>query len=246
MILADLTSEKARKGRIMRFLIFNMVVFLSIGYLLTAAPGQSIGNWIDATIDKVSRTMASASPTDTTKQVPAPEDKLAQSTVSLPTPFAAQNDNIKINDSTIQKIISDSVNSYLKEIVAGSGGGQTDNTASPSRVDVTNDVIADQTAPLPIDRASRTAVTAITSSLAKKDTTVPPVIQASATIDESLASGFSELYPADPKVVVATRDELTPQNVVDSPVFMNSEDRQTALSELIQNLQLTYLERAGQ
>ena len=97
MILADLTSEKARKGRIMRFLIFNMVVFLSIGYLFTAAPGQSIGNWIDATIDKVSRTVASASPTDAPKQVPA----LAQSTVSPPTPVAAQNDNIKINDSTI-------------------------------------------------------------------------------------------------------------------------------------------------
>ena len=226
----------------MRFLIFNMVVFLSIGYLFTAAPGQSIGNWIDATIDKVSRTVASASPTDAPKQVPA----LAQSTVSPPTPVAAQNDNIKINDSTIQKIISDSVNSYLKEIAAGSGGGQTDNTASSSRVDVANDVIADQTAPLPIDRANRTAVTAATSSLAKKHTTVPPVIQASATSDESLASGFSELYPADPKVVVATRDELAPQDVDDSPVFMNSGDRQAALSELIQNLQLTYLERAGQ
>ena len=226
----------------MRFLIFNMVVFLSIGYLFTAAPGQSIGNWIDATIDKVSRTVASASPTDAPKQVPA----LAQSTVSPPTPVAAQNDNIKINDSKIQKIISDSVNSYLKEIVAGSGGGQTDNTASSSRVDVTNNVIADQTAPLPIDRAIRTAVTAATSSLAKKHTTVPPVIQESATSDESLASGFSELYPVDPKVVVATRDELAPPDVVDSPVFMNSGDRQAALSELIQNLQLTYLARAGQ
>ena len=230
----------------MRFLIFNMVVFLSIGYLFTAAPGQSIGNWIDATIDTISRTVASASPTDAPKQVSAPEDKLAQSTVSPPTPVTAQNDNIKINDSTIQKIISDSVNRYLKEIVAGSGGGQTDDTASSSRVDVTNDVIADQTAPLALDHAIRTAATAATSSLAKKNTTVPPVIQASATSDEPLASGFSELYSADPKVVVTTRDELMPQDVVDSPVFMNSGDRQAALSELIQNLQLTYLERAGQ
>ena len=69
----------------MRFLIFNMVVFLSIGYLFTAAPGQSVGNWIDATIDKVSRTVASAPPTDAPKHVPAPADKLAQSVVSAPT-----------------------------------------------------------------------------------------------------------------------------------------------------------------
>ena len=61
-----------------------------------------------------------------------------------------------------------------------------------------------------------------------------------------LASGFSELYPAYPKAVPTARDELALQDTVAAPVFMNPRDRQAALSELIQNLQLTYLERAGQ
>ena len=230
----------------MRFLIFNIVVFLSIGYLFTAAPGQSIGNWIDATIDKVSRTVALAPPTDTPKHVPAPADKLAQSAVSVPTPVATQNDDMKINDNKIQKIIRDSINSYLKEIVAGSGGGQADNAASLPTVAVTNAATVDQTAPLPIDRASQTAITATTPNMANQNTTLPPVVEASAEADELLKSGFSELYPADPKVVSAARDELAPKDIIVAPGFMSSGDRQAALSELIQNLQLTYLERAGQ
>ena len=230
----------------MRFLIFNMVVFLSIGYLFTAAPGQSIGNWIDATVDKVGRTVALASSTDALKQVPAPADKLAQSVALTPTNVADQNDDIKINDNKIQKIISDSVNRYLKEIVAGSSSAQADNSGSLPRLAVNSAATAEQTAPLPIDRASQTAVTATIPDLVKQNTASPPVIGASTKADESLASGFSELYSADPKVVVAARDELGLQDIAAAPVFMNSGDRQAALSELIQNLQLTYLERAGQ
>jgi hypothetical protein len=47
-------------------------------------------------------------------------------------------------------------------------------------------------------------------------------------------------------VVSTASDELAPQHTFAAPGFMNLGDRQAALSELIQNLQLTYLERAGQ
>ena len=80
-----------------------MVVFLSIGYLFTAAPGQSVGNWLDATIDMVSRIVASAPPTAASKKMPALEDKLAQLVVPTPLPVAPHNDDIKINGNTIQK-----------------------------------------------------------------------------------------------------------------------------------------------
>ena len=230
----------------MRFLIFNMVVFLSIGYLFTAAPDQSVGNWIDATIDKASQTVASASPPVVPKQVPAPADKLEQLVISKPLPVASQNNDIKINSDTIQKIISDSVNSYLEEIVAGAGGIQADDTAPLPRVALNSATKADHTTPLPIDRASQTAVTGKTPDSIKQNTTSPKVIRAPADADALLASGFSELYPAEPKAVSTARDELAPQDTVAAPVFMNSGDRQAALSELIQTLQLTYLERAGQ
>lgn len=230
----------------MRFLIFNMVVFLSIGYLVTAAPGQSVGNWIDATIDMVSRTMASASPTAAPKHVPASGDKLVQSAALEPAPASAQNDDIKITADKIQKIISDSINSNLKEIAAGLGGVQADNTAPLPRAAATTAAPADQTAPSSLDRASQTAATGKTPDLVKPHTTSPTVRQAPADADAMLASGFSELYPADPPAVSTTRDALASQDIVAAPVFMNPGDRQAALSELIQNLQLTYVERAGQ
>ncbi len=230
----------------MRFLIFNMVVFLSIGYLFTAAPGQSVGNWLDATIDMVSRTVASAPPTAAPKKIPAPEDKLAQSAASTPAPATTQNDDIKITADKIQKIISESINSNLKEIAAGLGGVNADKLAPLQRVSATTAAPADQTAPSPIDRASQAAVTGKTPDPVKQNTMSPTVSRAPAEADLLLASGFSELYPADPKAVSSGRDALAPQDTVAAPVFMNPGDRQAALSELIQNLQLTYLERAGQ
>jgi hypothetical protein len=75
----------------MRFLIFNMVVFLSIGYLFTAAPGQS--DWqLARCYHRYGQSDSGISVLQLTapKQVPAPEDKLAQSAVSQrPLPVAA-------------------------------------------------------------------------------------------------------------------------------------------------------------
>ena len=230
----------------MRFLIFNMVVFLSIGYLFTAAPGQSVGNWLDGTIDMVSQTLASAPPIAAPKQISAPEDKPVRSAVSSAVPSNAQNDDIKITADKIQKIISDSINSNLKEIAAGFGDVHADKPAPLPRLAATTAAPADQTRPSPIDRASQTPVTGKTQESVKQNTMSPSSSQAPAEADALLANGFSELYPADQNAVSTARDELAQQDKVVAPVFMNQRDRQAALSELIQNLQLTYLERAGQ
>jgi len=230
----------------MRFLIFNMVVFLSIGYLFTAAPGQSVGNWLDATIDMVSRSVASTPPNAASKQILASEDKLAQSAVSASAPVTSQNDDIKITADKIQEIVSASIKSNLKEIAAGLSGVQADNTKPLPRAAATTAAPADQTAPFSLDHVSQTAAAGKTPGLVKPHTTLPTVSQVPADADAMLASGFSELYPADPTAVSATRDALASQDMVSAPVFMNPGDRQAALSELIQNLQLTYLERAGQ
>ena len=230
----------------MRFLIFNMVVFLSIGYLFTAVPGQSVGNWLDATIDMASRIVASAPPTAAPKQMPALEDKLAQLVVPTPLPVAPHNDDIKIDGNTIQKIISDSVNNYLEEIAAGRGGVQADKAAPLPRAAATTAVPADQAASLQINRASQTAVTGKTPNPVEQNITSPSVSRAPAEADALLANGFSELYPSEPKAVSTELNELELEDKLAAPVYMNSGDRQAALSTLIQNLQFTYLERTGQ
>ena len=230
----------------MRFLIFNMVVFLSIGYLFTAAPGQSVGNWLDATIDMISRSVASAPPNAASKQILASEDKLAQPAVSASAPVTSQNDDIKITADKIQEIISDSINSNLKEIVAGLGGVHADKPVSLPRVASTTAAPAGQNAPSPIERAGETTVTGKTPDLAKQNTMSPTVSRAPADADTMLASRFSKLYPSDQNTVSTARDALAPQDTFAAPVFMNPGDRQAALSELIQSLQLTSLARAGQ
>ena len=228
----------------MRFLIFNIVVFLSIGYLFTAAPGQSVGNWLDATIDMVSQSVASAPPNAASRQILASEDKMAPSAVSASAPVTSQNDDIKITADKIQEIVSASINSNLREIAASLGGVQADNTAPLPHAAATTAAPADQTAPLSLDRVSQTAATGKTQGLLNPHKTLPTVSQLPADADTMLASGFSELYPADSTAVSATRDAPASQDMVAAPVFMSPGDRQAALSELIQNLQLTYLERA--
>ena len=104
----------------------------------------------------------------------------------------------------------------------------------------------DHTVQLPIDRASQAAVTGKMQDISEQNTTPSTVSRAPAEADVLLASGFSELYPEDLEAVSTVRDELAPQDTGAAPVFMNPGDRQAALSELIQNLQLTYLERAAQ
>ena len=36
----------------MKFIVFNLVVALSIGYLVFAEPGQSVGNWLDNLVNE--------------------------------------------------------------------------------------------------------------------------------------------------------------------------------------------------
>ena len=37
----------------MKFLVFNIVVLLSLGYLVTGQKNQSVGNWLDALPEKI-------------------------------------------------------------------------------------------------------------------------------------------------------------------------------------------------
>ena len=37
----------------MKFLVFNIVVLLSLGYLITGQKNQSVGNWLDALPQKI-------------------------------------------------------------------------------------------------------------------------------------------------------------------------------------------------
>ena len=110
----------------MRFLVFNLVVFLSIGYLFTAAPGQSVGSWLDGTINSVGNVMTDQSEIKSNKKLNVSLSSKPESTNH----FDPDKSNIQVsgqpssgkgsnqfNAEKIQKTISDAINANLQQIV---------------------------------------------------------------------------------------------------------------------------------
>ena len=59
----------------MKFLVFNIVVLLSLGYLITGQKNQSVGNWLDALPEKI---LNSYETKDLTNFLPEKQVELAQ------------------------------------------------------------------------------------------------------------------------------------------------------------------------
>ena len=239
----------------MRFLVFNLVVFLSIGYLFTAAPGQSVGSWLDGTINSVGDVITSQSEIKSDKKL----------NVSLPSKpkttnhFDPDKSNIQvsgqpssgkgsnqINVEKIQKTISDAINANLRQIVSNLriAEPQTVDAVKPDQaVTATTSDEAVQIKPdkpVPVKKNENASTVVKTAELAKKSPQ-----KSTADTEEALAKAFRELYPANTRkrtVPDATLPMIETQPAV---TFMTASDRQQALSELIQNLQLTYITRTG-
>ena len=239
----------------MRFLVFNLVVFLSIGYLFTAAPGQSVGSWLDGTINSVGDVITNQSEIKSDKKL----------NVSLPSKpkttnhFDPDKSNIQvsgqpssgkgsnqINVEKIQKTISDAINANLRQIVSNLriAEPQTVDAVKPDQaVTATTSDEAVQIKPdkpVPVKKNENASTVVKTAELAKKSPQ-----KSTADTEEALAKAFRELYPADTSKTTAPDATLPMIETQPEVTFMTASDRQQALSELIQNLQLTYITRTG-
>ena len=191
----------------MRFLIFNLVVFRSIGYLFTAAPGQSVGSWLDGTINSVGDVMTNQSEIQSDKKL----------NVSLPSKpkttnhFDPDKSNIQvsgqpssgkgsnqINVEKIQKTISDAINANLRQIVSNLriaepqtvDAVKPDQAVTATTTDEAKRMKPDKTIPVIKNENASTVVK--TAELAKKSPQ-----KSTADTEEALAKAFRELYPAD-------------------------------------------------
>jgi len=234
----------------MRFLVFNLVVLLSIGYLFTAAPGQSVGSWLDDTIDTISKVASDTAEPDIIQkpQLALPTKPMngnaAGQDVSAgaksPQPVAQQlvspapEDQITVEK--IQKIINDSISTNLQQIARNLQPSAR--VAAPSKM-----AKAGTSSPqTQSDIAAEPMAKKISPDTAVLDN---PKIAAQPNKDEALAKAFRELYPAEVKAAAATKSVPSAEAAPSSLAFMTPSDRQSALSELIQNLQLTYVSRVG-
>ena len=239
----------------MRFLVFNLVVFLSIGYLFTAAPGQSVGSWLDGTINSVGDVITNQSEIKSDKKLNVslpskPEttnhfdpDKSNVQVSGQPSSGKGSN---QINVEKIQKTISDAINANLRQIVSNLriAEPQTVDVVKPDQaVTATSSDEAGQIKPdkpVPVKKNENASTVVKTEELAKKSPQ-----KSTADTEEALAKAFRELYPADTSKTTAPDATLPMIETQPAVTFMTASDRQQALSELIQNLQLTYITRTG-
>ena len=79
----------------MKFLVFNIVVLLSLGYLVTGQKNQSVGNWLDALPEKI---LNSYETKDLTNFLPEKQVELAQTPAK----------NVSEVESLVSKNVEDS------------------------------------------------------------------------------------------------------------------------------------------
>ena len=95
----------------MRFLVFNLVVFLSIGYLFTASPNQSVGNWLDGILGffgtKVFNESQPSARIELNDQAPQKKTDLSDKQISVP-----------MTADSIRKTVAESVNKSLKKMLS--------------------------------------------------------------------------------------------------------------------------------
>ena len=239
----------------MRFLVFNLVVFLSIGYLFTAAPGQSVGNWLDSTINSFSNVMTDQSETESDKK---PDVLLSSkpkfvnhsdsdsTNVETLTGLSSDKGSNQVTVEKIQKTISDAINANLRQIVSSlhlPDRQSADTVKLNQASEVTTSTGAQQTKPIKSVSPTKNesgSIVAKTVEPAKK-----PLQQSTAESETALAQAFRELYPVETSETTIPDAALPTNKTQQTPIFMSPNDRQQALSELIQNLQLTYVTRAG-
>lgn len=239
----------------MRFLVFNLVVFLSIGYLFTAAPNQSVGSWLDGTINSVGNVMTDQSEIKSNKKLnvslsPKPDSTNHfdpdKSNIQVSGQPSSDKGSNQINVEKVQKTISEAINASLRQIVSNLhlADRQLAESVKPDQAVVeTASTEAEQIKtfkPVPVKKNESGSTDVKTLEPAKK-----PLQQNTADTEEALAKAFRELYPADNSKTTVPDATLPTIETQPAVTFMTASDRQQALSELIQNLQLTYIARAG-
>jgi hypothetical protein len=218
----------------MRFLVFNIVVLLSLGYLLTGQKDQSLGNWLDALPDKITTSYHTG---DLTALLT--DDKNAKG-ARQPSPNAAKMQHQKVPPAVAEpEVTADALRELVQQTVKKSVARQMkhSNEAAETTVLVDN---------------SEQLVNSVEASLPNK-ADMAPQQPAIAPDDADLAQAFAEF---DKTSDIGGAEEgvnseagnaiaMTAKANPDKPEFMTPQERRLALSDFIQQVQLVSLERGG-
>ena len=99
----------------MKFLVFNIVVLLSLGYLITGQKNQSVGNWLDALPEKI---LNSYETKDLTNFLPEKQVELAQTPAkNVSKVESLVSKNVEDTEASQSKISAEKLELLIEETV---------------------------------------------------------------------------------------------------------------------------------
>ena len=209
----------------MKFIVFNLVVALSIGYLVFAEPGQSVGNWLDNLVSEFDQNKQIL--TQNSDETPNLKHHLVKDQPELKP--KVEQESTKISKEQIKQIAMETVQGVLNE---ASSNLRKENLGSDEGA------------------LHATEIQPALNASANRKQIKNPVPEK----EEDLKMAFEQLYTENSgreleNLIVKSEAPSHKQENLDGPekpIFMSNSERQIALSELIQNLQLKYVTLAIQ
>ena len=220
----------------MKFLVFNIVVLLSLGYLVTGQKNQSVGNWLDALPEKI---LNSYETKDLTNFLPEKQVELARTpTKNVSKVESLVSKNVEDTEALKSKISAEKLELLIEETVRKSISEQTEKLKGQQK----QRLISEGSENLGSD-------TSQTADISKKmDVAKPKTISKS---DKEFARAFAEFAKSDQttKVDVDAFGKTANMNIQDvsedQNTFMSAYERRLALSDFIQQMQIVSVERGG-
>jgi len=220
----------------MKFLVFNIVVLLSLGYLVTGQKNQSVGNWLDALPEKI---LSSYETKDLTNFLPEKQVEITRTPAkNVSEVESLVSKNVEGKEASQSRISAEKLELLIEETVRKSISKQTEKL----KVQQKQRLISDSSENLGSD-------TTQTADVSKKmDGAKPQTISKS---DKEFARAFAEFAKSDQttKVDVDAFDKTADNYIQDVPedqnTFMSAYERRLALSDFIQQMQIVSVERGG-
>ena len=220
----------------MKFLVFNIVVLLSLGYLITGQKNQSVGNWLDALPEKI---LNSYETKDLTNFLPEKQVELARTPAkNVSKVESLVSKNVEDTEASQSKISAEKLELLIEETVRKSISEQTEKLKGQQK----QRLISESSENLGGDITQ-------TADISKKmDGAKPQTVSKS---DKEFARAFAEFAKSDQTTKVdmdafgKTADQNIQDGSTDETTSMSAYERQLALSDFIQKMQIVSVERGG-
>ena len=212
----------------MKFLVFNIVVLLSLGYLVTGQKNQSVGNWLDALPQKIINSYEEGHISPLLSE--SEQRPLRGETFIPETTNALAQTNVEVKKGSENKISGQDLKLLIEKTVKESLANQTEKL---------NKQVEQEFEPEGSD-----IVVASTNPVIHKDQKDNELEERkNPQSDEEFAQAFSEFKKVEGDGLDKSKNS---QDVIQKqPTFMSASERHLALSDFIQQMQLVSVERGG-